>query len=108
MIHPAQYPVQRLLAECEINRTRGSGPGGQHRNKVETAIVVVHLPTGLRGEASERRPARLFALREGLICDARIAALDQGLPERMLGKRGLNENLALPRLPASAPGDLYD
>jgi len=38
-----------------VTRTRGSGPGGQHRNKVETAIVVEHLPSGLRGEASERR-----------------------------------------------------
>ena len=55
MSHPAQWPVERLLAECELKRSRGSGPGGQHRNKVETAIVVVHLPTGLRGEASERR-----------------------------------------------------
>ena len=55
MCHPAQLPVVRLLAECQIQRTRGSGPGGQHRNKVETAVVVEHLPSGLRGEASERR-----------------------------------------------------
>ncbi len=55
MNHPSQLPVEQLLASCEIKRTRGSGPGGQHRNKVETAIVVEHLPTGLRGEASERR-----------------------------------------------------
>jgi len=53
--HPAQWSVECLLAECQVQRTRGSGPGGQHRNKVETAIVVEHLPTGLRGEASERR-----------------------------------------------------
>ena len=55
MSHPAQLSMERLLADCEIKRTRGSGPGGQHRNKVETAVVVQHLPTGLRGEASERR-----------------------------------------------------
>jgi len=55
MIHPAQLPIERLLADCEIKRTRGSGPGGQHRNKVETAVVVEHQQTGLRGEASERR-----------------------------------------------------
>lgn len=55
MPHPAQLSVDQLLAECEIKRTRGSGPGGQHRNKVETAIVVEHKPTGVRGEASERR-----------------------------------------------------
>ena len=55
MNHPAQLAEEHLLAECKVTRTRGSGPGGQHRNKVETAIVVEHLPTGLRGEASERR-----------------------------------------------------
>lgn len=55
MRHPAQLPVDQLLADCRIETTRRSGPGGQHRNKVETAVVVEHLPTGVRGEASERR-----------------------------------------------------
>jgi protein subunit release factor A len=27
--------------------TRGQGPGGQHRNKVETCVVATHTPTGL-------------------------------------------------------------
>jgi hypothetical protein len=48
-------PVDRLLADCEVERTRRSGPGGQHRNKVETAVVITHTPTGVRAEASERR-----------------------------------------------------
>lgn len=55
LLHPATLPVGQLLAECDVVRTRRSGPGGQHRNKVETAIVVLHRPTGIRGEASERR-----------------------------------------------------
>ena len=55
MVHPAQLPVEQLLTDCRIERTRRSGPGGQHRNKVETAVVVEHLPTQIRGEASERR-----------------------------------------------------
>jgi hypothetical protein len=53
--HPACQPVDDLLLECEIRRTRASGPGGQHRNKVETAIQMVHLPTGITAAASERR-----------------------------------------------------
>ena len=55
MTHPAALPIDELLADCRVDRTRGSGPGGQHRNKTETAIVITHLPTGVRGEASERR-----------------------------------------------------
>ncbi len=53
--HPACWPVESLLQQCEVKRTRGSGPGGQHRNKVETAIVITHQPTGITGKASERR-----------------------------------------------------
>ena len=55
MPHPAALPIDELLTECQVTRTRGSGPGGQHRNKTETAIVITHRPTGVRGEASERR-----------------------------------------------------
>jgi hypothetical protein len=54
-MHPAAIPEDELLESCQIQRTRRSGPGGQHRNKVETAIVITHIPTGIRGEASERR-----------------------------------------------------
>jgi hypothetical protein len=55
MPHPAQLPLADLLAQCEFQRTRRAGPGGQHRNKVETAVVVEHRPTGTRAEANERR-----------------------------------------------------
>ena len=54
-MHPAELPIPELLKQCEVVRTRRSGPGGQHRNKVETAIVLTHLPSNLQVEASERR-----------------------------------------------------
>ena len=53
--HPAGQPDLLLLKDCSVKRTRGSGPGGQHRNKVETAIVINHIPTGISGQASEAR-----------------------------------------------------
>jgi len=34
---------------------KASGPGGQHRNKVETAIRATHTPTGLVATATESR-----------------------------------------------------
>ena len=55
MTHPAQLPIEQLLKDCRLERKRRSGPGGQHRNKVETAVVVEHLPSRVRAEASERR-----------------------------------------------------
>ncbi len=54
-VHPACLPVEMLLAECDVRHERRSGPGGQHRNKVSTAVVLMHRPTGLRAEANERR-----------------------------------------------------
>lgn len=32
--------------ELTIQTIRGSGPGGQHRNKTESCVVVTHVPTG--------------------------------------------------------------
>ena len=55
MVHPAQLDEQELLKDCEIRRQRRSGPGGQHRNKVETGIFVIHQPTDCRAEACEKR-----------------------------------------------------
>lgn len=53
--HPACLSDEALLADCRVSRGRRSGPGGQHRNKVETAIVIEHVPSGVRAEATERR-----------------------------------------------------
>ena len=54
-LHPAALPLEQLRAECVVQRVRRSGPGGQHRNKVETGVVIRHEPTGVRAEANERR-----------------------------------------------------
>lgn len=55
MSHPAELSEKDLIKDCLVRRQRRSGPGGQHRNKVETAIVITHAPSGLQGAASERR-----------------------------------------------------
>ena len=54
-VHPAGATAEELLRQCQTERLRRSGPGGQHRNKVETAIRLRHRPTGVGAEACERR-----------------------------------------------------
>lgn len=53
--HPVRLSVGDLLKDCTVRRTRRSGPGGQHRNKTESAVVIRHCPTGVEGQAAERR-----------------------------------------------------
>jgi hypothetical protein len=61
-----------LLAECEVHTYRASGPGGQKRNKVESAVRIRHLPTGVTAIAEEsrsqleNRPLALRRLREAI------------------------------------------
>jgi hypothetical protein len=75
--HPAALDPKLLAAQCESCFTRRSGPGGQNRNKVDTAVVLLHRPTGMKAEASERRSqaqnlhAALFRLRVNLALHVR-------------------------------------
>jgi len=55
--HPATLEEDALLQECELKRSRDAGPGGQHRNKVETKVILLHKPTGIEAHAGERRSA---------------------------------------------------
>lgn len=53
--HPATIPEEELLRDCAIEFGRVAGPGGQNRNKVETAVYIVHRPTDVDTHATERR-----------------------------------------------------
>lgn len=75
--HPAGLSDEDLLGQCEIGKGRSSGPGGQHRNKVETKVMLRHRPTGVSAQAGERRSAEenkrmaLFRLRLALAVEIR-------------------------------------
>ena len=75
--HPATLPDDTILRDCTRTQLRRGGPGGQHRNKVATAVRLTHTPTGLTAEANERRsaadnaPVALHRLRLRLACERR-------------------------------------
>ena len=51
------YPTDResLERDCDLEFFVAGGPGGQHRNKVETGVRLTHRPSGLVVTATERR-----------------------------------------------------
>ena len=44
-----------LIAQCEVDRYRASGPGGQHRNKTESAVRLRHKLTGTTAIGEDSR-----------------------------------------------------
>jgi protein subunit release factor B len=56
-ILPEVYPTDRdsLERDSDLEFFIASGPGGQHRNKVETGVRLTHRPSGISVTATERR-----------------------------------------------------
>jgi len=81
--------LEELEQQCDIEFARTGGPGGQHRNKAETAVRVTHRPTGIVIVASEHRSQyrnRLAALQR---LEERLEELERekGAEERRKGRR---------------------
>ena len=70
-----------LLDQCQMDRFRASGPGGQKRNKTDSAVRLRHAQSGLSAQASEsrsqsqNRSMALRRLREQFALDLRESAV---------------------------------
>jgi hypothetical protein len=92
-----------LLRQCREERYRASGPGGQHRNKVETAVRLHHGASGTSAHGDETRSQdenrrhALHRLRERIAFTQR-APFDlesPALPPELVAQRGRDGSFAV-------------
>lgn len=78
--------------DIEIRTQRGSGPGGQHRNKTDSCVYMVHTPTGITAQATgkcqhqNRRVAR--ELLEVKVAQSKLEAEKQQQTAMLKAQRG--------------------
>ena len=83
-------PDEKLVAECFAETYRSGGPGGQHRNKTDSAVRLTHRPTGVVVTATERRSQHenrrraIERLRQAIALEARQAVDPAAPPAGML------------------------
>ena len=100
ILHPVQSPVEQLLRDCEVRHSRRRGPGGQHRNKTESAVEIRHKPTGVESEGTERRSQHdnhrvaVKRLRVSLALAVRTAELAEAAPTELWRSRRHGERIA--------------
>jgi len=52
---PSEWPTGVTEKDLRVETMRGSGKGGQNRNKRDTAVRITHLPTSLSAYSCDER-----------------------------------------------------
>ncbi len=99
------FNIEKLEKDTRIHYYKSSGPGGQHKNKRETAVRLVHLPTGLKAVATEfrsqfqNRELAFRRLKKRILeltkrrKPRKITAVPVGLKERILKEKKIHSEV---------------
>jgi hypothetical protein len=80
--HPATIEVETLLEQCDLELGKRRGPGGQHRAAVASGVHLLHRPTGIEAQATERRSPAVNQSRAVRRLRLRLAVKVRTIPVR--------------------------
>jgi len=86
---PKAHEVELDERDLDESFTRGSGPGGQHRNKTDTCVILVHRPSGIkvRVDGGRSQPINRQTAREVLRARLLVAGTTKRVKERNSKRR---------------------
>ncbi len=80
----AETEYELDFKELEISTCHAGGKGGQNVNKVESAVRVMHVPSGIQVRCDEHREQRQNKQRALAILRSKLAILDRQQRDRQL------------------------
>ena len=79
----------------KVEYTRGTGAGGQHKNKVETCVVITHIESGLKEKCEDSRKRNLNEKTAYIRLQKRLQAIEDDKKHEKLNdarRKAIEEN----------------